>query len=280
VIARASAKPRNFKRIALSAAALVVAVGGTALYLNREGPEPAHAARSNAGVPVSVVKAVKQDVPVILTGLGTVQASFTVNIHSQVDGKLQEVFFTEGQRVKKGDVLAKIDPRLFQAALDQAKARKAQDAATLAGYEKDLARFQALATMGFDTQQNLDQQEAKVASAKALALSDDAAIETAQTNLDYTNITAPSDGRMGVRLVDPGAVFSELKQLSLVSDAIVPGDIQILGDGTPIVLMRDHQPTGGYPRIATIVSADLDRFAQMRPGTEIRFRPVALEHAR
>jgi biotin-dependent carboxylase-like uncharacterized protein len=86
--------------------------------------------------------------------------------------------------------------------------------------------------------------------------------------------------RMGVRLVDPGAVFSELKQLSLVSDAIVPGDIQILGDGTPIVLMRDHQPTGGYPRIATIVSADLDRFAQMRPGTEIRFRPVALEHAR
>lgn len=86
--------------------------------------------------------------------------------------------------------------------------------------------------------------------------------------------------RMGVRLGDPQQVFRNQRRLSLVSDAIVPGDIQILGDGTPIVLMRDHQPTGGYPRIATVVSADLDRFAQLRPGTEIRFRPVTLEHAR
>jgi len=86
--------------------------------------------------------------------------------------------------------------------------------------------------------------------------------------------------RMGVRLTDPGQIFRTQRRLSLVSDAIVPGDIQILGDGTPIVLMRDHQPTGGYPRIATVVDADLDRFAQMRPGTEVRFRPVTLEHAR
>jgi allophanate hydrolase subunit 2 len=85
---------------------------------------------------------------------------------------------------------------------------------------------------------------------------------------------------MGVRLRDPGGVFAGQRRLSLVSDAIVPGDIQILGDGVPIVLMRDHQPTGGYPRIATVVSADLDRFAQMRPGAPVRFRPVTLEHAR
>jgi len=86
--------------------------------------------------------------------------------------------------------------------------------------------------------------------------------------------------RMGVRLIDAQQIFRTQRRLSLVSDAIVPGDIQILGDGTPIVLMRDHQPTGGYPRIATVVSADLDRFAQLRPGTEFRFRPVTLEHAR
>jgi biotin-dependent carboxylase-like uncharacterized protein len=86
--------------------------------------------------------------------------------------------------------------------------------------------------------------------------------------------------RMGVRLTDPQQIFRNQRRLNLVSDAIVPGDIQILGDGTPIVLMRDHQPTGGYPRIATVVSADLDRFAQLRPGTEVRFRPVTLEHAR
>lgn len=85
--------------------------------------------------------------------------------------------------------------------------------------------------------------------------------------------------RMGVRLDDPQGVFADAPMLSLVSDAVVPGDIQILGDGTPIVLMRDHQPTGGYPRIATIIAADLDRFAQLRPGTPVAFAPIAVEHA-
>jgi biotin-dependent carboxylase-like uncharacterized protein len=92
-------------------------------------------------------------------------------------------------------------------------------------------------------------------------------------------MVTPQMDRMGVRLADPAAVFAGASALSLVSDAIVPGDIQILGDGTPIVLMRDHQPTGGYPRIATIISADLDRFAQQRPGTPLAFQPVTVEHA-
>jgi biotin-dependent carboxylase-like uncharacterized protein len=86
--------------------------------------------------------------------------------------------------------------------------------------------------------------------------------------------------RMGVRLSDPAGIFAGQRRLNLVSDAIVPGDIQILGDGTPTVLMRDHQPTGGYPRVATMVTADLDRFAQLRPGAEVRFQPVTLDHAR
>lgn len=85
--------------------------------------------------------------------------------------------------------------------------------------------------------------------------------------------------RMGFRLVDAEGVFSQTRVLSLVSDAVVAGDIQILGDGTPIVLMRDHQPTGGYPRIATVITADLDRFAQMRPGADVRFVPIALQKA-
>lgn len=85
--------------------------------------------------------------------------------------------------------------------------------------------------------------------------------------------------RMGARLEDAARVFADAPPLSLVSDAIVPGDIQILGDGTPIVLLRDHQPTGGYPRIATVVTADLDRFVQLRPGTEVRFEAVSLDKA-
>jgi multidrug efflux system membrane fusion protein len=157
-------------------------------------------------VPVSVAVASRQDVPVYLTGLGTAQALFTVAIHAQVDGKLQDVFFKEGQKVKKGDVLAKIDPRLYQAALDQAKARKAQDDAALVSAQKDLDRFQALVLKKFETQQNVDQQQAKVDQAKAAIAADQAAIETAQTNFDYTDIVAPTDGRMGVRMVDPGNI--------------------------------------------------------------------------
>lgn len=110
-------------------------------YWYWKGPAPALAAKSapRVGVPVSVALAARQDFPIYLSGLGTVQASFTVGIHSQVDGKLQDVLFTEGQHVRKGDVLAKIDPRLFQAALDQAKAKRAQDQALLTAAEKDRA---------------------------------------------------------------------------------------------------------------------------------------------
>jgi biotin-dependent carboxylase-like uncharacterized protein len=97
--------------------------------------------------------------------------------------------------------------------------------------------------------------------------------------LEGTFIVTSQMDRMGVRLDDADGAFTNVAGLSLVSDAIVPGDIQILGDGTPVVLMRDHQPTGGYPRIATIISADLDRFAQMRPGTRVRFESVSLAHA-
>jgi biotin-dependent carboxylase-like uncharacterized protein len=90
---------------------------------------------------------------------------------------------------------------------------------------------------------------------------------------------SPRLDRMGARLVAPPDVFAAAPLLSLVSDAIVPGDIQILGDGTPIVLLRDHQPTGGYPRLATVISADLDRFVQLRPGAIVRFEPVTLARA-
>ena len=168
-------------------------------------------------MPVSVAIVGRQDVPIYLTGLGTVQASFTVGIHSQVDGKLQEVLFTEGQHVKKGDVLAKIDPRLFQAALDQAKAKKAQDQAQLTSAEKDLARSKTLVLSNITSQQIVDQQQGKVDQLKAAIAADEAMIQTAQTQLEYTTITAPSDGRMGVRLVDPGNIVHANDQGSLAT---------------------------------------------------------------
>jgi multidrug efflux system membrane fusion protein len=160
--------------------------------------------RSASAVPVSIALAVRKDVPVYLTGLGTVQASSSVAIHSQVDGELQDVLFTEGQQVKKGDVLARIEPRLYRAALDQAKAKKAQDAALLVAAEKYLTRFTALGLKNFVSQQDIEQQQAKVDQLKASIAADEAAIETAETQLDYTTIRAPNDGRVGIRLIDRG----------------------------------------------------------------------------
>jgi multidrug efflux system membrane fusion protein len=203
-------KRRRVGWIAVLIIAAIVA-GGGAVYWYRGGTDGADAGRAarapgRAPVPVGVAVAARQNVPIYLTGLGTVQPISSVSIHSQIDGKLQEVPFTEGQHVKKGDVLARIDPRLFKAALDQAKAKKAQDQALLGSAQKDLARFKALALKSFETQQNVDLQQGKVDQLTAALDADDAAIETAQTQLDYTTIAAPSDGRIGVRLVDPGNV--------------------------------------------------------------------------
>lgn len=200
---------RSIGRRGSITAGLVILVSGAGLYFyfaRAPVPTPAAVAGGRSRVPVSVAVAHREDVPIYLTGLGTVQALFTVAIHAQVDGKLLEVFFTEGQRVKKGDVLAKIDPRLYQAALDQAKAKKAEDDAALIAAEKDMVRANTLALKNFGTQQLVDQQQAKVDQTKAAIDADIATIETAQTQLDYTNIVAPSDGRMGVRMVDPGNI--------------------------------------------------------------------------
>ena len=188
--------------------AVAIAVGGTGAWYLHQGPEPVRAARSSAAaaIPVTVAIATKRDLPIYLTGLGSVQASFTVGIRPQVDGKLEVVLFTEGQQVKKGDVLARIDPRLYVAALDQVKAKRMQDEAQLDSAQKDLSRSRTLVDKSFQTQQVVDQQQSKVDQLIASINADDAAIETAQTQLDYTLITAPSDGRMGVRGIDPGNI--------------------------------------------------------------------------
>jgi multidrug efflux system membrane fusion protein len=156
------------RRFVLAAGCGLLVFSGGLYWYWTQGPDPAHATRSaRAAVPVSIATASRQDVPIYLTGLGTVQALFTIGIHAQVDGKLQDVFFKEGQRVKKGDVLAKIDPRLYQAAFDQAVAHKAQDDAALIAAKKDLERYKTLVLKHFETEQNVDQQQAKVDQTKA-----------------------------------------------------------------------------------------------------------------
>src|SRR5260370_11284415 len=144
----------------------------------RQAPEGTYKP-SVAAVRVTGALGTRQDVPSYRTGLGAVQASFTVGIRPQVDGKLEQVLFKEGEHVRKGDVLAKIDPRLYQAALDAAKARKAQDDAQLISAQKDLQRSRTLVDKSFQTQQVVDQQQAKVDQLVASIDADRAAIETA-----------------------------------------------------------------------------------------------------
>jgi len=197
--------PSHVRRILAAVVVVAVLTGGALYWYRASAPEPVRAALPpGRAVPVSVAIAARQDVPIQATGLGIVQASFTIAIHSQVDGIMQQVLFTEGQHVKMGDVLARIDPRLYQAALDQAKAKKLQDLAMLGSADKDLTRSKTLVVQNVATQQLVDQQQARVDQLKASIEADEASIETAQTQLDYTAIRAPSNGRIGVRLVDPG----------------------------------------------------------------------------
>lgn len=171
----------------------------------------------NQATPVTVVTVTQQDVPVVLTGLGTVQASNTVTISPMVTGPIVSIDFTEGQEVKKGDVLAQIDPRTYQATLDQDRGKLAQDQATLAGALRDLARYQKLSGTSYISKQTAEDEEATVAETRALIEQDKAAIAQAQTNLDYCTIRAPVDGRLGVRNVDIGNIVSAGSSTGIVT---------------------------------------------------------------
>jgi multidrug efflux system membrane fusion protein len=202
-------EPRRPRR-QLLLLALTIGVGALVLagvVTQWRRSEPVARAAPTPAVPVMVSTATRRDVPILLSSLGTIQASNTIAIHSQIDGKLQSVAFTEGQDVHKGATLAVIDPRALQAALDQAIAKKAQDQAQLTAAEKDLDRFKTLLTKSSGTQQSVDQQQGKVDQLKATIDADSAAIESAQTQLSYTTITAPIDGRVGFRQVDAGNII-------------------------------------------------------------------------
>jgi len=182
--------------------------------------KPAHAGSQHqaapAAVEVSTAPVVARNVPIYLEGLGTVQAFYTVKMTAQVDGQLTKVAFVEGQQVKRGQLLAQIDPRPYQAALDGARAALAKDTAQLADARKDLARYVFLEPKKLASQQQVDSQRALVAQLKAQTEADQAAIENAATQLSYTRITSPINGRTGIRLVDPGNIVHSTDTTGIV----------------------------------------------------------------
>jgi membrane fusion protein, multidrug efflux system len=175
------------------------------------------AAQSASAVPVTVTTAAKQDVPLWLRGLGTVQAHYAVQLRPRVDGTLTQVPVAEGQEVKKGDLLAVIDPRPYQAVLDAAVAKKQQDQAQMANAQTDMARYASLVQKDFASRQQLDTQQAMVKQFSAAIVGDDAQIEAAQLNLSFCYIIAPFDGRIGLRNVDPGNIVHPAEATPIVS---------------------------------------------------------------
>jgi multidrug efflux system membrane fusion protein len=167
-------------------------------------------------VPVVAGKVEQKDVPIYLDGLGTVQAFNTVTLRTRVDGELQQVLFAEGQDVKAGDLLAVIDPRPYQAALDQAIAKKAQDEAQLANTKIVLARNTDLLTRKVIAQQDFDTSKYQVDQFQAMVQGDQAAIDNAKTQVDYTQIKSPINGRTGVRIVDVGNIVHASDQNGIV----------------------------------------------------------------
>ena len=166
-------------------------------------------------VPVVAVAAKKGDMPVYLTGLGTVTALQTITVRSRVDGQLMKVAFREGQFVRPGDVLAELDPRPFQVQLEQAEGQKAKDEAALENARRDLERYEVLVEQDSIPRQQLDTQSATVAQDEATLKSDQAQIDSARLNLTYARITAQIPGRIGLRLVDVGNIVRATDQNGL-----------------------------------------------------------------
>jgi len=182
-----------------------------------ENAQKSAASARRPAVPVTIAPVVKADFPVYLTGLGSVQGFNTVVVRTRVDGQIDKVAFKEGQLVNQGDLLVEIDPRPYQATLDQAKAKKAQDQANLANANLDLQRYTKLGE--FATRQQTDTQRSTVAQLTAQIAADDAAIFNAQTQLDYTAVKAPISGLAGLRQVDIGNIVNASTQTGIVTIA-------------------------------------------------------------
>ncbi|MDU7019808.1 MAG: MdtA/MuxA family multidrug efflux RND transporter periplasmic adaptor subunit, partial [Enterobacter sp.] len=200
-----------------------------------------HGMRGTALAPVQAATAVNKAVPRYLSGLGTITAANTVTVRSRVDGQLMAIHFQEGQQVKAGDLLAEIDPSQFKVALAQAQGQLAKDKATLANARRDLARYQQLVKTNLVSRQELDTQQSLVSESQGTIKADEAAVASAQLQLDWSRITAPIDGRVGLKQVDIGNQISS-------------------GDTTGIVVITQTHPidlvfTLPESDIATVIQA-------------------------
>src|SRR5271166_6974747 len=205
---------RGWTKFLLLAFAVALVTGGIVSYSRRDRDQPPAAPASP--VPVVTAQAQQHDEPIVLSGLGTVEALNTASIQSQVTGVLEEVDFTEGQTVKKGDVLAKIDPRLYQAALAQAQGQLAKDTALHAQAQSDLTRYQALGREDSIAMQQVADQQFLVQQDAAAMEADQGVVKSDQTQLDYTTLRAPFDGVTGLLQIEIGNLIQPTNTTGIV----------------------------------------------------------------
>jgi len=219
---------------------LIAVIAGIGWFVMTPPTQPPSASRrsgtDDGPVPVLAIKAERRDMPIDIDSIGTVQAFNTVTVRSEVDGRLIELSFRDGQDVKAGDILAKIDPTIYQAQYDQTLAKKAQDEAILANAQRDLERYLNLAKTEYAPQQQADTQRSTVAQISAQLAADQAAIDNAKAYLERTTIRAPIDGRTGIRLVDKGNLVHASDQTGLV------GIAQVTPISVIITLPQQHLP--------------------------------------
>jgi multidrug efflux system membrane fusion protein len=216
-----------------------------------------------APIVVTVTPVKRADFPVVLQSIGQVQAYNTVLVRARVDGQIMKIGFNEGQMVNQGDLLAQIDARPFQAALEQAVAKKSQDEANLANAKLDLARFATLAKQDFATKQQLDTQNAMVLQLTASIAADTAAIDAARTQLDYTTIRAPISGRAGFRLIDEGNLVNAGQQTGIVSIGQLQPISVIFAEPQEYVPRINQELAAGSPEV-TVMDAAGHRLATGR----------------
>jgi multidrug efflux system membrane fusion protein len=248
--------------LAATAAAVLGAARQFGWYSSQAAPKAAPPA-----VPVRAATVKRQDVPIVLPGLGTVQAFNSVLVKSRVDGQIIKINFTEGQNVHAGDVLVEIDPAPFEATLAQAQATKLKDEAQLENARLDLERFSRLATTNAISKQQMDTARALVAQLDATVKADQAVIDMAQTQLNYTRIRSPIDGRVGTRLIDAG---------NFVRGANDAAGIVTINQLNPINVAF-ALPADTLPRIrASAQNGDVRVVAQDSDGTDLLVGKLAV----
>src|SRR5271167_2034979 len=233
--------------------------------LTASAPGQSQQPQANGPVPivVTVTPVKRADFPLVLQSIGQVQAYNTVLVRARVDGQIMKIAFNEGQMVKQGDLLAQIDPRPFQAALDQAVAKKSQDEANVANAKLDLARYSTLAKQDFATKQQLDTQNAMVLQLTASIAADAAAIDAARTQLDYTTIRAPISGRVGFRLIDEGNLVNAGQQTGIVSIAQLQPITVVFAEPQEFVPRINQELAAGAPPV-TVMDAEGHKLASGR----------------